>query len=455
MISVPGQRPLSIALLCLSLGACAPAQPSQTIAPAGTTLLLQHVRVFDPVNGSFSDTVDILIRGDRIAAVGTLHPEAKGTKTLDAGGRFALPGLWDSHVHLSFLTLAGDSAVVRTLGAFVRHGVTSVRDVGGNLDTIAGLSRRVERGDIIGPRIFFAGPLLTKAPLLGTLKEMNQLMPGTGVGVSSPGAIDTVLDRLVARNASMAKAIDYWDPSLFRYLLKAAQERSLRVVLDPGVAILNSIPVDTALALGVTSIEHAQAAWAGILNAEVTHERDSVMAVGVTSGDPDFALRRIMALGEQSVSRERLDRLADTWARNGAYFTPTLQTAVDAIARTPEGDRRRAYDGRLAVSWLAVRVLASHGVKMLVGQDGIEPDGALREMDLLASVGISPAEILRGATIYPARWLGVDSTVGTLEPGKRADILILEANPLERITNIRSAWAVVSRGKIISGPQPK
>jgi imidazolonepropionase-like amidohydrolase len=68
---------------------------------------------------------------------------------------------------------------------------------------------------------------------------------------------------------------------------------------------------------------------------------------------------------------------------------------------------------------------------------------------------VSPIEILRGATVYPARWLGVDGTVGTLEPGKRADVLILEANSLERITNIRSAWAVVHDGKIALGPQAR
>lgn len=441
--------------LGLSFGACVPTQQPRTVSPAGGALLLQHVRVFDPANGSFSDTLDILIRGDTITAVGRLDPQPQGATILDAGGRFALPGLWDSHVHFSFLTLAGDSAVVRTLAAFVGQGVTSVRDVGGHPDTIAALSRRVERGDILGPRIFFAGPLVTKAPVLGALNEANRLIPGMAVGVASPVDVDTTLDRLVARGAAMVKAIDYWDPALFRHLLKAAQARSLRVVLDPGVAILNSIPIDTALALGVTSIEHAQAAWSGILRAEIARERDSVMAVGMTSGEPDLALRRMMILGEQSVSRERLDLLADTWARNGAYFTPTMQTAVDAVAQTPAGDWRRAFEGRLAVNWLTVHVLSAHGVKMLVGQDGFEPDGALREMDLLASAGVSPAEILRGATVYPARWLGVDSTVGTLEPGKRADILILEANPLERITNIRTAWAVVYGGKIVSGPQRK
>lgn len=451
-MTISVRRPLRVVLLGLGFGACVPARQPRTGSSAGGALLLQHVRIFDPANGSFSDTLDILIRGDRITAIGRLGPQASATAILDARGRFALPGLWDSHVHLSFLTLAGDSAVVRTFAAFVRHGVTSVRDVGGHLDTIAALSRRVEQGAILGPRIFFSGPLVTKAPVLGALNEFNRLIPGMAVGVTSPADVDTTLGRLVARGASMIKAIDYWDPTLFRYLLKAAQARSLRVVLDPGVAILNSIPIDTALAVGVTSIEHAQAAWSGVLRPEIARERDSVMAVGITSGEPDVALRRMMALGEQSVSRERLNLLADTWARNGAYFSPTMQHAVDVVATTPAGDWRRAFEGRLAVNWLTVRVLAARGVKMLVGQDGFEPDGALREMDLLASAGVSPAEILRGATIYPARWLGVDSTVGSLEPGKRADILVLEANPLERITNIRSAWAVVYGGRVVSGP---
>lgn len=449
-----GSQASLVALLGLSFGACVPAQQPRMVSPAGSAFLLQHVRVFDPANGSFSDTLDILIRGDRIAGVGRLDPVPPGTLTLDAGGRFALPGLWDSHVHFSFLTLAGDSAVVRTLAAFVRHGVTSVRDVGGPLDTIAALSRRVERGDILGPRIYFAGPLLSRAPLLRS--EENEALPGIAVAVETPAAVDSMLDRLVERGASMTKAIDRWDPALFRYYIQAARARSLRVVWDPGLAILNPIAIDTALALGVMSIEHAKAPWSGVLRAELRREADSaiaaVMAAGKSYGSQEAVLLRLMALGVRSVAPERLTALADDWAKRGAYFSPTLQTVVDNLAGTPPERYRGPYAGVLAASWVFVRELAAHGVKLLVGQDGVEPDGALREMDLLASAGVSPAEILRGATIYPARWLGVDSAVGTLEPGKRADILILEANPLERITNIRSAWAVVLGGRLVSGP---
>jgi imidazolonepropionase-like amidohydrolase len=446
------QRLLPV-VLALCLGPSVTAQHPRAAQPDSRGLLVRHVRVFDPISGTFSDTLDILIRGDRISAVGRLGPPGQGMAHLDAGGKYALPGLWDSHVHFSFLTLGGDTTVTTTLAAFVRHGVTSVRDVGGQLDTIAGLTRRVASGRTLGPRIYFAGPLLSRAPML--LADQNNLLPGMAVAVETPAAVDSMLDRLVARGARMTKAIDRWDPTLFRYYLRAARARSLRVVWDAGLPIFNRIPIDTALALGVTSIEHAKAVWSGVLRDDLARQYDSVMAIDDTAASPKALLQRWMALGEQSVSRERLAALADTWANSGAYFCPTLQQAVDNLAGTPPEGYQRAFAGLLEVSWLFVRELAAHGVKMLVGQDNVEPDGTLREMDLLASAGVSPVEILRGATIYPARWLGVDSIVGTLEPGRRADILILDANPLERITNIRSAWAVVHDGKIAFGPQER
>jgi imidazolonepropionase-like amidohydrolase len=451
--SVPTPRQLVVAVLASCIGIRLAAQQHPRASHDGRGLLLQHVQVFDPTSGAFTDTLDILIRGERIAAIGKLGPLGRGIAHVDAVGKYALPGLWDSHVHLSFLTLGGESAVATTLAAFVRHGITSVRDVGGQLDTIAGLSRRVALGSLLGPRIYFAGPLLTRAPIL--IADQNNALPGIAAVVETPAAVDSMLDRLVARGASMTKAIDHWDPALFRYYLQAARARSLRVVWDAGLPIVNWIPIDTALALGVTSIEHAKAVWSGVLRDDLAREYDSVMAAGGTNASHEAVMLRLMALGDQSVSRERLAALAERWARSGAYFCPTLQVAVDNLARTPSGAYQRPFAGLLAVSWLFVRELAAHRVRMLVGQDNIEPDGTLREMDLLASAGVSPVEILRGATIYPARWLGVDSTVGTLEPGKRADILILEANPLERIANIRSAWAVVHDGKLVFGPRTK
>jgi hypothetical protein len=132
-LCVPTRQQLVMAVLASCIGIGLPAQQPPRASQGGRGLLLQHVQVFDPTSGAFSDTLDILVRGERIAAVGRLGPPGPGMVHVDAGGKYALPGLWDSHVHLSFLTLGGDTAVARTLAAFVRHGITSVRDVGGQL----------------------------------------------------------------------------------------------------------------------------------------------------------------------------------------------------------------------------------------------------------------------------------------------------------------------------------
>lgn len=408
-------------------------------------LLVENVRIFDPVSGTFAEAADVLIRGDRIAAVGDLGSPDSGVTHVDAAGKYALPGLWDAHVHLSFLHLnGGDSAVVATLAGFVRNGVTAVRDVGGPLDTIAPMSSRVERGEIVGPRIYFTGPLLSQAPLLEHIEAGNQALPGLAAVVESPADVDRVLDGLVARGARITKAIDPWDPALFRHFVEAARTRSLKVIFDADLAT-SDIPIDTALALGVTSFEHSKVVWSGVLRDDLQREVDASRSSG--KGATSAALqKRIMTLGEQSVSRERLTVLAENWARRGAYLTPNL-AFLELLRDTSEKDQR-PFDALVAVNQLFVRELSARGVRMLVGQDNFEPDETWKEMDALAAAGVSPLEILRGATLYPAQFLGLEDSAGTITRGRRADLVILDANPLERIQNIRSVWRVVYRGRI-------
>jgi hypothetical protein len=409
-------------------------------------LLLEHVRVFDAVRGTFSAPANVLIRGTRIEAIGDLRASGSGVVRIDAAGRYALPGLWDSHVHFSFLKAGSDSALAATLDAFVRNGVTSVRDVGGPLDTIAAISRLVERGSLVGPRIYFAGPMLSKPPLSEMISGLNREMPGFGLAVTSRADVDSILDRLVAGGATMTKAFENWDPTLFRHYVAVARARGLRVVLDPGSAIMNPIPIDTALAVGVSSVEHAQAVWVGVLRADLEREVDALGNKLVSSGALQF---RIMTLGEASVSRQRLAALAGRWARNGIYFCPTLIRAQRSLEENPPEKARRPFEGRLAVGRVFVRELSARGVKLLVGQDFIQPDETFAEMELLAAAGVRPIEVLRGATLYPAEFLGREDSVGTIARGKRADIVILDANPLVRMEHIRSVWRVVHDGKLV------
>lgn len=423
--------------------------------PRAGDVLLENVRVFDPVSGSFSEPTDILIRGDQIVTTGSLRAPGPGVNSHDLAGKYALPGLWDSHVHFSFLRLVAgsDSAVADTLEAFVRNGVTSVRDVGGPLETIAALSRRVELDSVEGPRIYFAGPLLSSAPFLRHVEELNKELPGIAAAVESPADVDSMLDRLVARGARMTKAIGRWSPALFRHYVEEAKARTLRVVLDPGAPLLTFVPLDTALALGVGSIEHGQAVWREALQDGFKGDVDTFMASGRPLVEGDSLLRHIMALGEQSLSKDRLQALVDRWARSQTFFTPTLVQSKASRARGPPG-MYRPLEGRLAVERVFVRELAAGGVKLLVGQDFIEPDGTLKEMEALAEAGVNPIEILRGSTMYPAQFMGVEDSVGTITRGKRADVVILDSNPLERIENIRSVRLVVHGGKVFQGKRP-
>jgi hypothetical protein len=434
----------------LAAAACAPAPPSSGASSSG--LLIENVRVFDPRSGTFSPPTDLLVRGDRIARIGDAGAPATGIERLDAGGRYALPGLWDAHVHFSFLTMGGDSLVRATLEGFVRNGVTSVRDVGGPLDTIGGLSRRVTSGEMLGPRIHYTGPVISRSPIDRDFQQLNAgPLPGTAHVVETPAEIDAILDRLVRGGATMTKAIDRWDATLLRYFVGAAKARSLRVVWDPGLPILNPVPIDSALAIGVSSIEHGRAAWPGVLRDDLRLEVETFLTPGVDYATGESLLLRLMAMGEESVVPERLAALAGRWARTDIYFCPTLRLAERNL-ENPSENYRAPFEGLLAVSRLFARELSARGVKLLVGQDFIDPAGTVSEMQAMARAGVPIIEILRGATLHPAEWLGVDDRFGTLEPGKTADILIVDGDPLERLEHLGSVWRVVYDGVLQPPP---
>jgi imidazolonepropionase-like amidohydrolase len=227
----------------------------------------------------------------------------------------------------------------------------------------------------------------------------------------------------------------------------------LRVVLDPGAPLLNAVRADTALALGVTSIEHAQGAWSSVLRADLDEELTAFMASGAPPTEGEDLVMRIMTQGEASVDPGRLAALAAAWSDSGAYFCPTLSRVDDYRSGDPPDRIRRAFDGRRAAARRFVAELSRRGVPLLVGQDGVEAEGTLAEMEALADAGVATVEILRAATLHPAESLGLADRFGTLETGHAADLLILEASPLEEIGNVRSVWRVVYEGQLLPAPR--
>jgi len=140
---------------------------------------------------------------------------------------------------------------------------------------------------------------------------------------------------------------------------------------------------------------------------------------------------------------------------NNVYFCPTLHVFKDYIERTEvyretEQEKfKKVFTVLYNVSKYLTYEMARRGVKMLVGQDGWNPTFTFKEMELLQEIGLSERDILLGATLYPAEWLGVNDKYGAIEEGKKANFLILNENPLKNIQALSTVFSVVKDGKII------
>ncbi|MGA2587516.1 MAG: amidohydrolase family protein [Candidatus Aminicenantales bacterium] len=436
-------------------------------AAAGTPrILLENVRVFDVSTGRMSEPQSILIMGTRISAVGHIQDPGKKVQRIDCAGKFAVPGLFDCHTHLIELTAKGDDGLKAGLAEFVSRGVTQVRDVGGPIDVLSRTSRRIAEGELTGPEIFYTGPMLEHTPL--TWGHLNKQFPGFTVALDSNADVDSVLPELGRKGATIIKTFNNIDPGVYRHIVEVAKRCGLKIVHDPGAPLFHWIPMDQALDLGVTSIEHAKSPWPVVLKDPLKQEHDRLVGPGANQMAQMAFLMKAAGLGVASVSEDRLKKLAEKMNEKGAFLCATLQVltsnsmekeAIEETKRQMKVDTlpapvlemiRKVVDGMKAVSRHFVREFAGYGVKMLVGQDGCDAAATFSEMRTLKEGGVRESEIIKGATIYPAQWLGVDDRLGSIAPGKQANILVVNGDPLSDIAQLEATFMVIRNGKPVS-----
>lgn len=440
-----------------------------------TQIVLRNVMIFDPASGGMHGPQDVWIEGTRITEVGrtgeigavgdrgTGGGRAAHATEIDCTGKYAVAGLFDCHTHLSHLAAVSEDSLRAALAAFPLHGITQVRDVGGSIDVLSRMKEWVAAGEIAGPEIFYAGPMLEASPL--THGAMNEELPGFTVAVDTPEQADSVVSDLARRGASLVKTFGKFDRGVYARLCAQAAKCSLKVVHDPGEQLFNSIPIDVALDLGVTSIEHAKAPWPFVLRDDLRREHDNLLVAAAGMEARMGFIVKVSEMDTASVSRERLHKLGQEMIERGAYLCPTLEAlkSVEEVSfrevRKQLGTEeipdmikdliRKLIRAMETVSRFFVRELGGQGVKMLVGQDGFDAEGTFAEMSLLRQCGLSEAEIIKGATIYPAQWLGVDGRLGSIAAGKEASLLIVAANPLDDITSLASPSVIIHKGKIL------
>jgi imidazolonepropionase-like amidohydrolase len=439
-----------LACLLLPLMACAVAgSPGPAAESASQATAFVGVNVM-PMTGGLLRDQTVLVEGDRIATVGPRGKVAlpAGARIVEGAGRYLLPGLADMHVHLEYF----DAPAI--LGLFLANGVTTVRNMDGR-PYILEWKRRVAAGELLGPSIHTAGPLLDGNP---------PRLPDNTV----------VRDAAEARAAVLAQADAGYDfikvytnlsPEAWRAVLAAARERGLPVAGH----VPQRVDLAEVLAAGQT-IEHLTD-YGDWIEADDSPFRDRwhwsklYLAMPVDGKKVDSAAGRIAQSGVWTVptmvQAERALAPAETLS---AWLAAPEMAYIPADGRAEwEGRVRRSVDRMDAEDWTLVErgaenrrrlaaALRAAGARLLVGTDTpnpfVVPDFSVHEeLENFVAAGYTPEEALAAATREAARFLGELDEWGTVEAGKRADLVLLEANPLEAIGNTRRPVGVMVRGR--------
>lgn len=416
-------------------------------------LLLHDVTLVDgtgrePVRGT-----TLIIRGHRIESI---HPSAAvrpgpGDSVVDGSGLWAIPGLWDAHVHLS---KTGSSALPLLVGM----GVTTVRDMGGNLEELREMQRSIADGALVGPGIFAAGPMLEASATLERMKYGSSREPVhvTRIAIPDEDRARVVIDSLAQLGIDFVKIREYETEATYRAVVEAARARDLRVA---GHAPFSMDPVAGA-ALGVASFEHASYPYP--LDT-VPSERARILEAFIRDS---VAIVPTLVTWETQVMDP--DSLAALLADSAGVRDPRRPLISDGLLhewRADVEDIDPRASGYYAGYWgflnrMSEDLAAMHavGVPLIAGSDlagtSLFPGYSLHdELERLVEwVELTPMEAIISATRLPARLLGASDSLGTIEPGKVANIVLLSADPIADIKNTRRVRAVMLRGNYL-GPQ--
>jgi imidazolonepropionase-like amidohydrolase len=431
-----------IAALVASVGAGVP----QAAAARASAFAIEHVTLIDGTGRAPQPDATVVVIGDRISAVGDRSLRIpRGARRVDGRGRYLIPGLMDMHVHLLGGGAWRDSSAqsdmpvdpgvgIRTLQGFLYYGVTSVYDAGNNPDFILGLRARERAGEIVAPRVFATGQLLS--------------YPGSwsvgyaGIGLRDwPGATQD-LDLQVARRPDLQKftyeSFGVGPNPLIPSMPKELLARSIAYVKERGIRTTVHVSSEAmardAIEAGIDTLAHVPAT--GVLS------RGFVELL---------AQRRIPVQTSLAV----FDEIVQLESGVGFLETTEYRAVVDPREPAARAGARERYIRLGWPAWFRVvlpfaqrniaAIHAAGGVLVLASDRTFAPS-LLREIELVVDCGIPPLDVLTIATLNGARFLGREQDLGSIEPGKLADMVLLEADPLADIRNVRRVETVWKGG---------
>lgn len=431
-------------------------------------LAINNVNVIDVLTGEVTHNQTILIKGDKIANIidSSDFDVVSARTTMDQSGGYAIPGLWDMHIHLRGQGLASENREM--LNHYLGYGITAVRDAAGDLpEDVIKWRRDINSGHMVGPKIFTS---------LQKLDGVDASWAGS-IPVTTLDEIGPAIEELIPSDPDFYKIYtSRLDSKLFLPMVRAIREKGYKVTAHLPL----DIAFDDAIEAGLSGIEHAM----------YLHKAASINDNALSKALREGAGRRGFTPFIETFDRDHALKTFRKMAKSGMAITPTLYVDY-LLSFLDENDHKgdvellniplnfqQTYEGRVnraaqktAENWESdharmketmslTPLLEEAGVLVLAGSDSgafnsytYPGDSLHQELRLLVESGMSTLGALQAATINGAKWLEVESQFGSLEVGKAADILILGSNPLEDINATREAVGLIRAGQYISTEQ--
>ena len=439
-------------------------------------IVIENITLIDAKNGTRTNQT-VSIENGVIQSIGSAKLDMEDSQIIDGEGKYLIPGLWDAHVHLTFIPEIDHETHFKL---YLKNGVTSIRDTGAILSKLQPSLNFIEENPNTTPRLFYAGPLIDGADRV--YKGMEPGFPNLSIGIDETSNIPEVVDGLLKEGVTFLKSYEMLTRETYLELLKVAGQNGLRVT---GHVPL-SIDLEEAIEAGLGGMQHVrnmdlacakdadnllgdrqvslenEASIAG--STLRTHIHSSQRYYAIDNTDDERCLRIIMKLSEYGVFQTPTLTI-NTFDSRRFYADPkwreTYQDLPEAaennwmqgslkLANIDVTENAKKFD---AWSLSLVNKMHQEGVKIIAGTDTpigyLTPGYSLhKELELLSEAGLSNIDVLRSATITPAEFFGMENQMGTIEVGKLADLVILDKNPLMSISNTQSIHRVIVKGQI-------
>ena len=408
-------------------------------------IIIGNVTLIDGTGRPPVPGISILVRDDRIAQIGSgpfaVTMEYPGPRTVDGSGKYLIPGLWDVHVHLSGGRGRGGpdfDAGIGALHGFVYSGITSIFDAGNNPDFTLSLRQREREGEIVSPRIFATGPLVTTPGGHGGGRGMTLID-------SWPEAREA-LDAHIELQPDMVKftfdehgwgtrpLIPLLDPDLMARAGRYFNEHGIRTT----VHISHEYRAIQAIEAGIDTLAHP------IIQGPVSDEFVQLMA------SKKVPMVSTLTIGEGYSRLVEHPEFLDQPLYRAVYGAETIERLKTTV--------RDQYAARAWTTWMKVmtpvaqenlrKIVAAGGV-IVLGSDQSAGPQTHRELELMVEGGIPALEAIRIGTLNAAIFMGKEREIGSIEVGKLADMVLLSADPLADISNAAMIDTVIKGGRII------